>query len=191
MDVAEKPTMNGIPCGEPGEPMGDGVRTSETPVEGWGPSPRRHVGFGFIAAYTLAYFGMWMALLTPITLSLALKIRQINPEVAAGSLSLVLGGGAFVAVVANPFFGRLSDRTTSGFGMRRPWLVGGMVFGTMGLLVIAVAPNVTLILVGWCLAQLSFNALLAAIVALLPDQVPVEQRGRVAGSSASPSRSGL
>lgn len=38
-----------------------------------------------------------------------------------------------------------------------------------------------MILAGWCATQLSFNALLAAIVALLPDQVPVEQRGRVAG----------
>ena len=38
-----------------------------------------------------------------------------------------------------------------------------------------------MILVGWCIAQLSFNALLAALVALLPDQVPLEQRGRVSG----------
>jgi MFS family permease len=60
-------------------------------------------------------------------------------------------------------------------------MVGGILFGTIGLLVIAVAPNVPLIVIGWCLTQLSFNALLAAIVALLPDQVPVEQRGRVAG----------
>ncbi len=145
------------------------------------PPPQRPVGFGFIAAYTLAYFGVTMALHTPTILSLALKIRQVNPEGAAGSLSLVLGVGAFIAVVANPFFGRLSDRTTSGFGMRRPWLLGGMVFGTIALLTIAVAPNVPLILIGWCLTQVSFGALAAAMVALLPDQVPVEQRGRVAG----------
>jgi predicted MFS family arabinose efflux permease len=40
---------------------------------------------------------------------------------------------------------------------------------------------VALVLVGWCLAQLSFNAVLAALVAVLPDQVPLEQRGTVAG----------
>ena len=142
--------------------------------------PRR-VGPGFIAAYTLAYIGVSMALFTPITLSLALKIRQVNPEGAAGSLSLVLGIGAFIAVVANSFFGRFSDRTTSRFGMRRPWILGGMVSGTIALLAIAVAPNVPLILIGWCLTQLSFSALGAALGALLPDQVPVEQRGRVAG----------
>jgi hypothetical protein len=37
------------------------------------------------------------------------------------------------------------------------------------------------LLVGWCLAQLFFNALLAAEVAVLPDQVPAAQRGLVAG----------
>jgi MFS family permease len=35
--------------------------------------------------------------------------------------------------------------------------------------------------VGWCIAQLFFNALLAVQVAVLPDQVPVSQRGLVAG----------
>jgi predicted MFS family arabinose efflux permease len=37
------------------------------------------------------------------------------------------------------------------------------------------------VLVGWCIAQLFFNALLAAMVAVLPDQVPPVQRGLVSG----------
>ncbi len=165
----------------PSEPTEDRVRTNETIAENRFPSPRRPVGFGFVAAYTLAYIGVWMALLTPTVLSLALKIRQVDSEGAAGGLSLVLGVGAFVALVANPFFGRLSDRTTSGFGMRRPWMVGGVISGSLGLLIIAIAPNVPVILVGWCVAQLAYNALLVSMAALLPDQVPMVQRGRVAG----------
>ena len=43
------------------------------------------------------------------------------------------------------------------------------------------APNVPVVLVGWCIAQLFFNALLAALVAVLPDQVPAAQRGLVSG----------
>jgi MFS family permease len=35
--------------------------------------------------------------------------------------------------------------------------------------------------VGWCIAQLFFNALLAALIAVLPDQVPRAQRGLVSG----------
>ncbi len=150
-------------------------------IVGEGYAPSRRVGPGFIAAYTLAYVGMWMALLTPSVLTLAIKVRQVNPDGAVGSLSLVLGVGAAVALAANPFFGRLSDRTTSRFGMRRPWMVGGAAFGCLGLLIVALAPNVAVVLVGWCLAQLAFNALGAPLAAVLPDQVPAEQRGRVSG----------
>ena len=38
-----------------------------------------------------------------------------------------------------------------------------------------------MVLVGWCIAQLFFNAQQAALVAVLPDQVPAAQRGLVAG----------
>ncbi len=82
---------------------------------------------------------------------------------------------------ANPFFGKMSDRTSSPLGMRRPWMVIGLVGGSAGTLVVALAPNIGVVLIGWCVAQVFFNALLAALVAVLPDQVPVAQRGRVAG----------
>lgn len=38
-----------------------------------------------------------------------------------------------------------------------------------------------MVLIGWCVAQLAFNALLAALIAILPDQVPAAQRGLVSG----------
>src|SRR5207253_128091 len=40
---------------------------------------------------------------------------------------------------------------------------------------------IPVVLVGWCIAQLFFNAVLAAQVAVLPDQVPEAQRGMVSG----------
>src|SRR3954469_11397427 len=85
------------------------------------------------------------------------------------------------SIVANPFFGRKSDRTSSRWGMRRPWMVIGLLAGSSGILVIAVAPTIAVVVVGWCIAQVFFNALLAAEVAVLPDQVPEAQRGMVAG----------
>jgi MFS family permease len=84
-------------------------------------------------------------------------------------------------MVGNPFFGRLSDRTSSRLGMRRPWMGIGLVGGSLGILIVALAPNVPVVLVGWCIAQLLFNALLAALAAVLPDQVPPAQRGLVSG----------
>ena len=46
---------------------------------------------------------------------------------------------------------------------------------------VALAPSILLVLCGWCVAQLGFNALLATMVAVLPDRVPVTRRGMVAG----------
>src|SRR5687768_6940607 len=139
------------------------------------------VGWGFITLLAVAYTGTWLALLTPILVTIAMKVRHLDPQAAASSLSLVLGLGAFFALIGNPLFGRLSDRTTSHFGMRRPWLVGGVLCGAAALLLIATAKTIAMVLIGWCLAQLAFNAVLAAIIAVLPDRVPQEQRGTVAG----------
>lgn len=143
---------------------------------------RRRVGRLFIALYTLAYLGCSLLFLAPLLVSLALKVNSlVGVEQAPNSLSLVAGVGSVVALVGNPLLGRLSDRTASPLGMRRPWMVVGLVGGTLGIVVVATAPNVRMVLVGWCIAQLFFNALLAALAAVLPDQVPTDQRGTVAG----------
>ena len=144
--------------------------------------PVERVGWGFIALYAGAYMGAILLFLAPLLVSLSLKINSlVGLHRAPANLSLVAGIGALLAMFANPFFGRMSDRTTSRLGMRKPWLVIGLLGGSVGILVVALAPDVAVVLIGWCLAQLFFNALLAALVAVLPDQVPVAQRGQVAG----------
>jgi MFS family permease len=146
-------------------------------------SPAVHrVGWGFIALYTLAYTSTCLLFLAPALVSLALKVNSlVGTDQAPNSLSLVTGIGALVSLFGNPFFGRMSDRTASPLGMRRPWMVIGLVGGSLGILVVALAPDIAVVLVGWCIAQLFFNALLAAMVAVLPDQVPAAQRGLVSG----------
>lgn len=140
------------------------------------------VGRLFVLGYALAYVGAILLLLAPLLVSLPLKINAlVGTDRAPGALSLVAGTGALLAMFANPFFGRLSDRTASRLGMRRPWMLTGLLSGSVGILVIALAPSIPVVLLGWCIAQVSFNALLAALIAVLPDQVPVGQRGRVAG----------
>jgi MFS family permease len=153
----------------------------DTGIAVTGAEPARRVGWRFLLVYALAYTGTWIALLTPVVITISLKIRELTPGEAAGMHSLVLSIGAFFALASNPLFGRLSDRTASRFGMRRPWLVGGVICGAVALLIVARAQSVATLLIGWCLAQMSFNAVLAALVAVLPDQVPAEQRGTVAG----------
>ena len=142
----------------------------------------RRVSWGFIALYTLAYMGTVLVLLAPVLVTLALKVNAlVGIERAPATIGLVTGIGSLLALFANPIFGRMSDRTASRLGMRRPWMVTGLGVGSLGILMVALAPNIPVVLVGWCIAQLSFNALLAAMVAVLPDQIPAAQRGLVSG----------
>ena len=141
----------------------------------------RDVSWLFIAVYGIAYTGIWMALLPPILMGLAMRVRELAPAHATGSLSLVVGVGALMALLGNPFFGRLSDRTTSRFGMRRPWLIIGALAGVVGLALIATASSIPQLLLGWCITQLAYNAELAALAAIFADQVPAPQRGTVSG----------
>ncbi len=144
--------------------------------------PSHRVGWRFVSLYTLAYTSTCLVFLAPALVSLALKVDSlVGIERAPDNLALVTGVGALVSMFGNPLFGRMSDRTSSPLGMRRPWMVIGLVGGSLGILVVAMAPDIALVLLGWCMAQLFFNALLAAMVAVLPDQVPVAQRGLVAG----------
>ena len=147
-----------------------------------GPPAAQPVGWGFISLYTLAYMGTSLLFLAPLLVTLALKVESlVGIKQAPSSLALVAGTGALVAMVGNPFFGRMSDRTASRLGMRRPWMVTGLMGGSLGIGIVAFAPSIPVVLVGWCIAQLCFNALLASMVAVVPDQVPSVQRGQVSG----------
>jgi MFS family permease len=144
-------------------------------------APIRRVSGSFICVYAFAYTGIWIALLTPVIVTISLRVSELAPTRAAQNLALILSSGATCAMLAGPLFGYLSDRTRSRFGMRRPWMIGGILLGTLALLFVATAPTINSLLISWCLAQLAFNAALASVIALLADQIPSEQRGTVAG----------
>ncbi|WP_194410247.1 MFS transporter [Microbacterium cremeum] len=138
---------------------------------------------GYTPGLAAVNCGVYLALLTPVMVSMAFKIQHISPtpEQATANLGLVLGVGALFALVANPLAGRLSDRTTSRWGMRRPWILGGSIVGLGAFALIGLAGSVWVVLVGWCIVQASMNAVLAAANATLPDQVPAAGRGKVSG----------
>ena len=120
--------------------------------------------------------------LAPLLVSLALKVNSlVGIDQAPKNLALVTGVGSLLAMVSNPFFGRLSDRTTSRLGMRRPWMLIGSGrrdhrhADDRGGAEHPGRPP------GLVRCQVFFNALLAAQVAVLHDQVPTVQRGVVSG----------
>src|SRR3954470_17895529 len=100
--------------------------------------PLRRVSRVFVASYAAAYLATSLVFIAPLLVTLALKVNAlVGTDRAPNSLSLVAATGSLVAMVGNPFFGRLSDRTTSRFGMRRTWLLIGLAGGTVGISVVA------------------------------------------------------
>lgn len=172
--------MNELFSSEPGSERVS-IVTSPTMTSSEAALPLRRVGPGFILAYAIAYFGAWIAFLTPIVVALAIRIQQIDPVGKVGDIALITGVGAVFGFISSPFFGKLSDRTTSRLGMRRPWLIAGVIGTAISLLIVATAQTIPMVLLGWCVTNVVFWALAGVLVAVLRDQVPDEQRGLVSG----------
>ena len=136
----------------------------------------------FIAAYWIAQCGNWLGLITPVTLTIAMRIAQIaDPAYKMSQFGMILGIGALASIIATPVWGHISDRTTARIGRRKLWMIVGVAGGGAGLLLMSATSNIMLFGLGWVIAQIGFNANQAALNALLPDQVPEAQRGRVSG----------
>jgi MFS family permease len=113
----------------PAPGLGDGPGRSAT---GTTSVPSR-VGWPFITLYAVSYTGGSLLFLAPLLVSLALKVNDlVGIDAAPRNLATVAGIGSLLAIVANPLFGRLSDRTVSRTGMRRPSMVTGVVLGAAG-----------------------------------------------------------
>lgn len=139
--------------------------------------PDRPVRRGFQLLLAVANAGASCSLLPVVTVLIPIQATQIAPTNQASSLAWVLALGAFGALVGNPLAGALSDRTTSRFGRRRPWLLVGMLGTAVGLLLLANSPSIALLAVAWMMTQFFGNTLLSGFGAVVPDRVPVRQRG--------------
>ena len=148
-------------------------------------TPKPRVGIGFIAVYGLAMFGTWSAANLPAPRTMARRLSESDPEGKTGSYSVVAGIGTLVALLANPFFGRLSDRTRSRFGRRRPWIVIGLLGTAVGAAVIGLSDSIGMLILGWILMQGFINAAIAAALAVVADHVPTEQQGAVGALSGT------
>ncbi|MET8169041.1 MFS transporter [Streptomyces sp. NPDC005329] len=136
----------------------------------------------FIAGLIVAQWLSFAALFTPILVSLSVRVGELDPEGKTVSLSRVLAVGAVLAMIANPLCGALSDRTTSRFGRRRPWLLAGSLVTTLGTLICGTAESLTTLTAGWAITQFGANAVYAALLATIPDRVPDHLQGRVSGA---------
>jgi MFS family permease len=148
--------------------------------------PTEPVRRGWITLLFLANIGLWLGVYAPIQVLLPEQVASLHDHVAKNGvpsgadavlLSVVMAVGAIAGLFANPIIGALSDRTTSTRGRRHPWTLGCALVAAAGLAVVAAAPAVPVMAVGWFIAEAGLGGMLATLTAALPDRVPVGQRG--------------
>ncbi len=152
--------------------------------------PTRRVSARWIALFATAWLGIWMAQLTPVQLLLPQEIDALasgddwtQSVVAFGIISAIAGA---CALIVFPLTGALSDRTTSRFGRRKPWILAGTLVFAGSLVALGLQTSLVGIGVAWALAISGFCMASAGITATIADQVPVEQRGFVSAWVSAP-----
>ncbi|MBT2474925.1 MFS transporter [Microbacterium sp. ISL-103] len=131
--------------------------------------------------FILAFGGAYLAVITPVVSTLAVRISQISTDQAEASASLgwITGVGALIAVLVTPIFGMFSDRTTSRWGRRRPWLFAGAIGTLISLVFLGLVGDTLSAALLWWVTQLFYAAVTVALNAFLPDWVPEHQRAKV------------
>lgn len=121
--------------------------------------------------------GLWNAVYLLLALSAALT-APAQKELVVGQATAL---GGVLAVLLPIGVGWLSDRTRSRWGRRTPWIAAGGAVGLVGLLLLAWAPSVAVLIAAYLVLQVGNNAAGAAFAGIVPDVVPEEKRGEASG----------
>ncbi|MGW0246206.1 MFS transporter [Nocardia goodfellowii] len=143
-------------------------------------SEQPRVGRGYIAALMLGTCGSFMAFVTTLAYSLAVRVAELTPG-HPEYLGYLTGLGGAVALIEGPVVGVVSDRVRTRFGRRRPVIAAGALVGLAALVVVGFAPDIGTLAIGWVLAVTGWGAAMSAMGALQADKLPPGQRGTVAG----------
>ncbi len=141
------------------------------------PTRRTHLGFQLL--FGTANLVVGLCNLTIYQALLPSQIALLDPVNKVTIIAVISSLGAIGAVIANPLAGALSDRTTGRFGRRRPWILTGAVIAVIAVVILAWSIRIVQLVIGGILLQIGINIVLAALTAVIPDQVPVSQRATV------------
>ena len=106
------------------------------------------------------------------------------PNLINTSLSAMRTAGLIIAMLVQPAAGLISDRSTSRFGRRRPFIFIGVLLDLVFLAAIGLSWTYWTLLVAVLLIQFSSNISHGPLQALIPDMVPEGQRGRASAIKA-------
>ena len=132
------------------------------------------------AAIRLNLFALVLtAFWTPLnTLLLPGMVGPLAPESMRGSaLGLVTLLGVGIAVIAQPVFGAFSDRWSSPERRRIPMALPALVAAPL-LVAMWFAGALWVLLAAYIVLQCAMNLAQAAFQALIPDQIPEDERSR-------------
>ena len=133
------------------------------------------------AALASLYFGLSFTWLPYPLVVLPAAVQTYYPHDTNTYIGYATGIGAFFAITVPPLVGLWSDRVTSRFGRRRPFMVAGVALGIVGLFVMMTAGNYTQFVIGHVIAQIFLNGAAAAYYAIIPDIVPDDEFGKASG----------
>jgi MFS family permease len=108
----------------------------------------------------------------------------VRPEVRNTALGSMRTAGLIVALLVQPAMGLLSDRSTSRFGRRRPFIFVGVILDLVFLAAIGIATSYWGLFAAVLLLQVSANVSHGPLQGLIPDLVPEGERGRSSGVKA-------
>jgi Na+/melibiose symporter-like transporter len=137
-----------------------------------------------ISALWFAFHAQWLTI--PVTI-VQTQVKYIVGGDAPGieaTTGFILAGGAFVALVAAPFAGALSDRIASAAGRRRPFLIQGILASCVALVLFALpGPGDSLFAFALAYLNLQFwwNWAAGPYAGLIPDIVPPGQQATASG----------
>ena len=133
----------------------------------------------WLSLYWFSFSAHWTLLLI---VALPRQVLDLVGDAEKGrALGLVVAIGAVVGLVVPPIVGALSDRTSSRFGPRAPYMAAGLAVNLAGLLWLALARDLPTLLLAYALVNLGSGLTAGPYAAVLPDNVPPEQRGSASG----------
>ena len=138
-----------------------------------------HLDFIVLSLYWIAIGYLWNSLTALILPDMIIQFVGREHEGLAASFLKSLG--TLVAILWQPVVGGISDRAITPWGRRRPFIAVGTAGDVLFLIGIALAGNYWWLVACYFLLQLASNTAQAPYQGLLPDVVPVPQRGTASG----------
>lgn len=153
------------------------------------PTPTTRVSRGWISKLTFAYIGINIVWAGPGQVLMSPQVERLSQAVPWGlfgdgkeaNLALIGTITGIFAMISTPLWGALSDRTSSRWGRRTPWMAIGMIVVAATMIATGFAESLPALLISWVAFQVALNAVITPMSATIPDHVPEQQRGLVSG----------